>query len=145
MLVRLTSKDPSVVLVWSCLQMNIHKSSFHTWRCWNRGSFNYYVGQILPNFDPLPLKCTIVDISHDLPFVTYQRDDAFLLTLPPLLVYVVNEWPLVAFGWQGESSRESPYYTIIFPLLLCLLLLLQCNVCSFSFLSSELAYEAGYI
>ena len=35
MLVRLTSKDPSSLrrpFVWSCLQMNIHKSSFHTWR-----------------------------------------------------------------------------------------------------------------
>ena len=143
MLVRLTSKDPSVVLVWSCLQMNIHKSSFHTWRCRSRGSFNHYVGQILPNFDPLPFEWTIVDILHDTYYLPFDH-----VTMPfywpfppppPLLVHVVIEWPLVAFGWQGESSRESPYYTIIFPLLLCLLLLLQCNVCSFSFLSSELA------
>ena len=28
----------------------------------NKGSFNNYVDQILPNFDPLPLEWTIVDI-----------------------------------------------------------------------------------
>jgi hypothetical protein len=30
-----------------------------------KGSFNNYVDQILPNFDPFPLEWTIVDILHD--------------------------------------------------------------------------------
>ena len=45
MLVRLTSKDPSSLrrpFVWSCLQMNIHKSSFHTWRVvWGKSRLDW--------------------------------------------------------------------------------------------------------
>ena len=49
---------------------------------WPKGSFNNYVDQILPNFDPLgppPLEWTIVDIfTWYLPFVTWLNVDSLL-------------------------------------------------------------------
>ena len=63
--------------------------------CVMRGSsFNNYVDQILPDFEPLP-QATWVDknghFTYYLPFVTWPPVD-FLLT-PPLIVNVVIEWP----------------------------------------------------
>ena len=63
-------------------------------------SFNNYVDQILPYFDPIFLELTIVDISHDtyvLPFVTWPSMEFLLTPSPSLLVYLVIEWPLSTF------------------------------------------------
>ena len=59
----------------------------------NRGAFNNYVDQILPNFDPLPRKWTIVDILHTAYYSsTWPSVDFLLTTYLPLIVYVVIEW-----------------------------------------------------
>ena len=121
MLVRLTSKDPSVVLVWSCLQMNIHKSSFHTWRCRSRGSFKHYVDQILPNFDSLPLEWTIVDNCghftwHLLPTLGHVTKRYLLLTLsPPPSCCPRSYWMTPSSFWMagGVESRVSLLYYYI--------------------------------
>jgi hypothetical protein len=48
-----------------------------------------------PNFDPLPLEWTIVDILHTTYLLITCPNVAFLLTTYlPLLVYLVSECPL---------------------------------------------------
>ena len=67
------------------------------------GSYNNYVDQILPNFDPLPPR---VDnrghFTWYLHFVTWPSVDFLLTPSPPLLVHVVIEWPLVACGEHSK-------------------------------------------
>ena len=71
------------------------------------GSFNYYVHQILPNFDSLPIR--VDNCGH---FTWYplfcQLTKSGLCTAPLLLVHVVTEWPL-STTYTNLAKSHHPY------------------------------------
>ena len=62
----------------------------------DNGTFNNYVEQILPNLDPpTPLEWTKMDILHTIYPLSRDPRGLCIDPLPPLLVHVVIEWPLM--------------------------------------------------
>jgi hypothetical protein len=71
----------------------------------SRGSFNNYVDQVFPNFDPCPPRqlWTFYMIP---PLFAWPSVD-FLLNPPPLLVHVVIEWSLVELSSEKKQKTGS--------------------------------------
>ena len=70
------------------MSQKINQKTFHTiqW-CQNRGPFNNYVDQILPNFDPEPPR---VDICHT-----------------PLFVYMDKRWKKAPLP---QKDQDEPHF-----------------------------------